>query len=312
MKPGILVTTPIHAPTLAALESEFTVSRLWAAADADAFLAQAGNSVQGAVTNGLVGFSRSLMESLPRLEIIACFGTPRNTIDLAAAQERGVIVTNTPDAIAEPVADLALGLIIAVMRRICEADRYVRSGNWQQGPMAPGTGLGGKICGIVGLGRIGREIATRAQAVGMSVRYHGPHRKEDAPYPYHPEAESLARASDCLVIACPETPATRGMIDRRILDALGPAGFLVNIARGPIVEESALVSALAEKRIAGAGLDVFWNEPRVPPALLALANVVLIPHMGSTTHEVRDERGAKVLANLRAHFAGQPVLHPFG
>jgi lactate dehydrogenase-like 2-hydroxyacid dehydrogenase len=312
MKPGILIITPIYAPTLAALEGEYDVHRLWTAADARAFLAGVAQSVRGAVTTGLAGFDRACMEALPRLEIIACFGTPRGTIDLAAAKERGVIVTNTPDAIAEPVAELAMGLMLAVMRRICEADRFVRAGNWLQGPMAPGTGLRDKTCGIVGLGRIGREIAKLAEAVGMRVRYHGPRCKDDLAYPYHPDPVSLARASDCLVIACPASPQTRSMIDGRVLDALGPEGCLVNVARGAIVDEAALISALREKRIAGAGLDVYWDEPRVPAELVAMDNVVLVPHIGSTTREIREARGAKVLANLRAHFAGNPVPHPFG
>lgn len=309
-KPDILVTVPLYAPALAALEREFTVRRLWEAPDADAFLAHHAGRLRGAVTTGLDGFSRRRIEALPRLEIIACFGTPRGTIDLAAAAGHGVVVTNTPDVIAGPVAELALGLIVAVMRRICEADRYVRSGHWQQSPMPPGVGLAGKTCGIVGLGRIGSEIAKRVHAAGMSVHYHGPRPKAGVAFPYHAGVEDLARASDCLVIACPETPATRGMINARVLEALGPSGYLVNVARGAIVEEPALIAALSGRRIAGAGLDVYWDEPRVPAALVAMDNVVLVPHMGSTTREIRDERGAKVLANLRAHFAGRPVPHP--
>jgi lactate dehydrogenase-like 2-hydroxyacid dehydrogenase len=143
----------------------------------------------------------------------------------------------------------------------------------------------------------------------MSVCYHGPHPKPDAVWPYHADLENMARASDCLVVMCPDTPATRGMVDARILEALGPDGFLINVARGPIVDAAALISALRNGRIAGAGLDVFWDEPRVPAELLGLENVVLLPHIGSTTREIRDERGRKLLANLRAHFSGQPVPH---
>lgn len=308
-KPDILITVPLYAPALAALEAEFAVHRLWTAQHTEVFLARVADRVRGAVTTGLDGFSRSRMEALPRLEIVACFGTPRGTIDLDAAEERSVIVTNTPDAISDSVADLALGLVVAVMRRICEADRYVRAGHWRHKPMAPGTGLGGKICGIVGFGRIGREIAKRVQAVGMSVQYHGPRPKSDAPYPYHADPESLARACDCLILSCPETAETRGMINGRVLDALGPSGYLVNVARGAVVDEPALITALAAGRIAGAGLDVYWREPDVPAALLDMDNVVLVPHMGSTTREIREARGAMVLASLRAHFAGQPVPH---
>ncbi len=310
MKPELLVTTPIYAPTLAALEGEFTLHRLWTAGEPETYIRERSARVRGVVTTGLVGLSRSRMDALPALEIIACFGTPNGTVDLAAAKARGVVVTNTPDSIAAPVADLALGLLIAVMRRICASDRFIRAGKWREGPPPMGRELGGKTCGIVGLGRIGKEIAQRAAAFGMAVCYHGPHRKEDIPSPYYPDLEAMARQADCLVLACPLTPATRGLIDACILDALGPEGFLVNVARGPVVNQQALIAALAEKRIAGAGLDVFWDEPEVPPELIAMENVVLQPHMGSSTQEIREERGRKLLANLRAHFAGKPLLTP--
>jgi lactate dehydrogenase-like 2-hydroxyacid dehydrogenase len=231
-------------------------------------------------------------------------------VDLAAAKGRGVIVTNTPDSITGDVADLAMGLIVAVMRRIAEADRFVRAGRWLSGLLPPGSGLGGKTCGIIGLGAIGREIAKRAEAFGMSVCYHGPRRKEGVAYAYYPELENLARESDCVVVACRSTPETRNLVNARILDALGPEGYLVNIARGPIVDEQALIAALKDRRIAGAALDVFWDEPRVPVELTMMEEVVLAPHIGSTTREVREERGRKLLANLRAHFAGQPLPTP--
>ena len=310
MKPEILVLVPIYAPTLAALEREYIVHKLWTARDPDALVKEVSASVRGAVTTGSSGMSSSLVEALPRLEIIGCFGTPRGTVGLAAAKGRGVIVTNTPDSISADVADLAMGLIVAVMRRIAEADRFVRAGRWLSGLLPPGSGLGGKTCGIIGLGAIGRGIAKRAEAFGMSVCYHGPRRKEGVAYAYYPELAGLARESDCLVVACPATPQTRNLVDARILDALGPDGYLINIARGPIVDEQALIAALREKRIAGAGLDVFWDEPRVPAELAAMEQVVLAPHIGSTTREIREERGVKLLANLRAHFSGQPALTP--
>jgi lactate dehydrogenase-like 2-hydroxyacid dehydrogenase len=310
MKPEILVLVPIYAPTLAALEREYIVHKLWTARDPDALVKEVSASVRGAVTTGSSGMSSSLVEALPRLEIIGCFGTPRGTVGLAAANGRGVIVTNTPDSISADVADLAMGLIVAVMRRIAEADRFVRAGRWLSGLLPPGSGLGGKTCGIIGLGAIGRGIAKRAEAFGMSVCYHGPRRKEGVAYAYYPELAGLARESDCLVVACPATPQTRNLVDARILDALGPDGYLINIARGPIVDEQALIAALREKRIAGAGLDVFWDEPRIPAELAGMEQVVLAPHIGSTTREIREARGVTLLANLRAHFAGKPVLTP--
>jgi hydroxypyruvate reductase len=310
MTPEILVTRAFYAPAMTELEREFIVHKLWTAHDPHAFLRKLSGRVRGVVTTGLVGFSRAQMAALPGLEIIASFGNPDGTVDLAAARERGVIVTNTPDQISAIVADLALGLVITVMRRIAEGDRFVRAGKWPQGPLPAGRDLGGKTCGIVGLGSIGRGIATRVQACGMSVGYHGPHRKDDVSYPYYPDLEAMARDSDCLVVICPLTPATRNLVDARIIDALGPEGFLVNIARGPVINQQALIAALRDKRIAGAGLDVFWDEPQVPEELTAMDNVVLSPHMGSATREIREERGRKLLANLRAHFSGKRVLTP--
>jgi len=301
-KPEIMVIAPIYAPTLAELEREFTVHKLWTARDPDAFMQEVSGRVRGAVTTGLLGFSRSRFDALPKLEIIACFGTPRGTVDLAVAKERRVVVTNTPDFITETVADLAMGLLITVMRRICESDRFVRAGKWLDAPPPAGREVHGKTCGIVGLGRIGRAIARRAEAFGMSVCYHGLRQKQDAAWPYYPDLESMARKADCLVVSCPLTPATRNLVDARILDALGPEGFLVNVARGPVVDEAALIAALGSRRIAGAGLDVFWDEPRVPAELMAMEHVVLVPHIGSSTREIREERGRKLLANLQAHF----------
>jgi len=310
MKPQVLVLVPIYAPTLAELEHEFTVHRLWEARDANALLKEVSGNVRAVVTSGSSGIAAELIEALPKLEIIGCFGNPRGTVDLALTKRRGVVVTNTPDSITADVADLAMGLIVAVMRRIAEADRYVRAGRWLSGLLPPGSGLGGKTCGIIGLGAIGSGIAKRAEAFRMTVRYHGPRRKEGVGYAFDPDLERLARESDCLVVACPSTPQTRGLVNARILDALGADGYFVNIARGPIVDEQALIAALRERRIAGAGLDVFWDEPRVPAELAAMEHVVLAPHIGSTTREVREERGRKLLANLRAHFASQPVPTP--
>jgi lactate dehydrogenase-like 2-hydroxyacid dehydrogenase len=312
MKPEILVITPIYAPTLAELEREYAVRKLWTAQNPDEYLRKECGNVRGLVTTGLFGFNRSHIEALPRLEIIACFGNPHGVAaeHRAAAGSRRVVVTNTPDSITELVADLALGLLVAVMRGIVRADRFVRAGKWPAGPFPPGRGLGGKTCGIIGLGAIGIAVAKRIERLGMSVCYHGPRRKAGVAYPYYADLEAMARASDCLVVSCPAMPETRNLVNGRVLDALGPQGYLVNVARGSVVDEQALIAALKEKRIAGAGLDVYADEPNVRAELVAMEQVVLTPHIGSTTQEIRDERGAKVLANLRAHFAGKPVLNP--
>ena len=310
MKPEILVVTPIYAPTLAALEREFTVHKLWHASDLKAFLEAVAPNVRGVVTTGIAGVGRQHIDALPRLEIIGCIGNPRGTVDLATARARAIAVTNTPDSIAASVADLAVGLLIAVARRLCECDRFVRAGKWADAAPPAGRDLGGKTCGIIGLGSIGANIARRAEAFGMAVCYHGPREKRDVPYRYYADLAAMARNCDCLMVTCPATDATRNLVDARILDALGPDGLIVNVARGSIVEESALIAALKEKRIAGAGLDVYRDEPRVSAELVGFDNVVLTPHIGSTTREIREERGAKLIANLRAHFSGHAVLNP--
>jgi lactate dehydrogenase-like 2-hydroxyacid dehydrogenase len=308
-KTDLLLLRAVYEPAMLELEREFTVHKLWRAADPAQMLKEVGPRIRALVTPGIIGFTRAHVEALPKLEIIAMFGG-NPTLDIAPARERGIPVTNTPDSITEAVADLAIGLMVASMRRICECDRFVRSGKWPTTVPPVGREVRGKTCGIVGLGRIGAGVARRAEACGMTVRYQGPRRKPDVAYPHHEDVLSLARASDCLVVTCPSTPATRNLIDGKVLDALGPEGFLVNVARGAIIDEDALIAALTDKRIAGAGLDVYRDEPQVPAALLALDNVVLTPHVGSTTFEVREERKRKLLANLHAHFAGQPLLSP--
>jgi hydroxypyruvate reductase len=310
LKPEILILEPIYAPTMAALERDYVVHKLWEAPDSQAFTREVGARVRGLVTTGIVGFTRAHLEALPQLEIVACFGSPRGTFDMEGAKQRHLVVTTTPDVTAPSVADLALGLMLSLMRRICESDRFVRAGKWRAHAPAVGRELGGKTCGIVGLGQIGAGVARRAVAFGMSVCYHGP-RSKDVPYRYYADLHEMAKSSDCLVVACPSTRETRGLVDARILDALGPEGFLVNVARGEIVDERALIDALKQKRIAGAALDVYWREPEVPAALLDMDNVVLTPHTGSTTRELREERSRKLLANLSAHFAGEPVPYRF-
>lgn len=300
----------IYAPTIAELEREFTVHKLWTAPEPEAYIKQACGNVRAAVTTPPAGFSRQDFEALPRLEILACFGPHCELLDLAAAKERGVAVTYTPDSTAGLVADLAMAMILAVMRRLCEADRFVRAGKWQAGVFGSGRDVRGKTCGIVGFGRIGQEIAKRAAAFDMSICYFGPRRKANVPYPYFDDLERMACQSDCLVVTCPATQATHNLVDAHILGALGADGFLINVARGSIVDEQALIAALSSKQIAGAALDVFQDEPRVPAALMQMDNVVLAPHIGTSTRENREERSRKLMMNLRAYFSGKPLIHP--
>ena len=309
MKPEIVILKSIYEPTLAALEREFIVQKAYTAPEPIAYLKQHCTNARAAISTTTAEVTRSHFEALPKLELLACYGPYYTLIDLAAAKEHKVAVTHTPDSTAEPVADLTMGMIVAMLRRICEADRFVRSGEWPNRLFPSGTEVRGKTCGIVGMGRIGREIAVRAISFGMKIGYFGPRRKDDVPYQYFDNLEAMARAVDCLVVTCALTPATCNLIDARILTALGADGYLVNIARGPIVDEPALVAALLNKQLAGAALDVFVDEPHVPAELLRMDNVVLAPHMGTSTREVREGRSDKLLHDVRAHFSGQPLLY---
>ena len=268
------------------------------------------SQVRALVTSGGQGASAAQIDSLPALEIIASFGVGVDSIDLEAARRRGVIVTNTPDVLSDAVADLAIGLLLAVSRRICQADRFVRAGQWPSGGFSLGRGLAGRRCGIVGMGAIGRCVATRALAFGLEVAYSGPHEKLGLPYRFYADLVELARASDFLILTLPGGSSTRGLIDASVLEALGREGVLINVARGSVVDEAALVRMLSSGELGGAGLDVFEHEPHAPPELFALENVVLLPHLGSATVETRLAMARLTFENLQAHFSGRPPLTP--
>jgi lactate dehydrogenase-like 2-hydroxyacid dehydrogenase len=310
MAPEILIVGPLYAPTQKRLEELFVAHRLWEAAESDAFLRALAPRVRAIAVYALDDCPASLIAALPRLEIIACFGMGVDRIDLDAARARGIRVTNTPDVVTEDTADLGLALVLAVARRIAEGDRFVRAGRWLQGALPFGRRLSGSRLGILGLGRIGRALARRAEAFGMAIGYAGPRPKPEAPYRYFADAVALAEWCDILVVSSPGGEATRHLVGRAVLEALGPQGILVNVARGSIVDEEALVAALEEGALGGAGLDVFEQEPLVPAALLARENVVLMPHTGSATHGTQKAMGDLVIANLEAHFAGRPLLTP--
>jgi len=308
MKPDIIATTKIYGPTQERLDREFNCHRLHEAADRAAFLKELAPRVRGLATFGPAGADAKLMDALPRLEIISNFGVGVDAIDLAAAKQRNIIVTNTPDVLNDCVADTAMALTLNVMRRFAQAESYLRAGNWAaKGGYPLTTSLGGKTMGILGLGRIGEAIAARAQSFGMKIRYHN-RRRKDVAHPYDPDAVALATQADVLMIVTPGGPETEKLVGAKVLDALGPHGFLVNIARGSVVDEPVLLRYLQERRIAGAGLDVFADEPRVPPAFFSLDNAVLLPHVGSATAETRTAMGNLQVDNLLAHFAGKPVL----
>jgi len=307
--PLLLALAPIYPPALAELARTCTVVRVGASFADPAPDSGHARAARGLITTGVRGFTADDLRDRPALEIIACFGQSHGTLDLDAARTRGIVVTNTPDWTEEAVADVAMGLLLGTMRRLVEADRFVRAGHWESGPFALSTDLRGKTCGIVGMGAIGRAVARRATAFGLHIEWHGPRDKPDAPGTFVPRLIDLAARADCLVIACASTPGTHGLIDAHILEALGPEGFVVNVSRGAVIDEPALITALARGGIAGAGLEVFADEPRVPAALRAMDQVMLVPHLGSSTREIRAHRQACWLASLRAHFAGEPVPH---
>jgi len=307
MKPEIILTARGHAGTMATLRSEFTCHLLFEASDEEAFFRKHAGAVRGLATFGPMPVDGKLMDELPKLEIISNFGVGVDAINLDDARKRNIIVTNTPDVLNDCVADTALALVLNVLRKFPQSEVYLRAGNWAaKGPYPLTTSAGGKTLGILGLGRIGEAIAQRAQACGMKIRYHNRNRK-DVPYPYDPDPVSLAKNSDVLMVVTPATAETARIINAKVLDALGPQGYLVNIARGSVVDEPVLLRYLQEKRIAGAGLDVFADEPRVPPEFFTLDNAVLFPHVGSATVETRKAMGDLQIENLRLHFAGKPV-----
>lgn len=284
-----------------ALAERYDVHPLWAESDQAAFLAQRGHEFPALVTRAASGADATLIEALPSLRVISSFGVGLDKIDLEAARRRGIAVGYTPDVLNDAVADTAFGLLLDVARGLSAADRFVRQGEWPKKNFPLSVQVSGKRLGILGMGRIGRVIARRATGFDMEVRYHNRRRLADAPHAYEASLEDLARWADFLLIASAGGPEARHLVSAKIIDALGPAGFLINISRGTVVDEAALVDALAQRRIAGAGLDVFENEPHVPQALFALDNVVLLPHIASATHETREAMAALVLDNL-AHF----------
>lgn len=263
--------------------------------------------VRGIVGGGESKVDGKLLSLFPNVEIISVFGVGYDGIDVQAAKDRGIVVTHTPDVLNDDVADLALGLLLSVARHIPQADRFVRNNDWLDGPFPLTKKLTGARLGIVGLGRIGQAIAKRAQAFDMKISYTARSAKADLPYPYYPSAKALAAEVDFLLAITPGGDGTRGMINAEVFEALGPKGYFVNVARGSVVDQPALIDALKHKRIAGAGLDVYLDEPKVPAELRALQNVVLTPHMASGTLETRRAMADRALANLNAHFKGLPL-----
>jgi lactate dehydrogenase-like 2-hydroxyacid dehydrogenase len=277
----------------------------------EAFLSSHGAEITAAVTSGRTGVDAALMAALPNLGAVVNFGVGYDTTDVDAAAARGVGVSNTPDVLTDCVADTAVGLMIDVMRQFSAADRYVRAGQWPLTGNYPLTRqVSNSRVGIIGLGRIGSAIAQRLSAFGCTISYHNRSEKPDSPYTYVESPVELARGVDVLVVAAAGGRGTRQLVDADVIDALGSSGYLINIARGSVVDEPALVDALAHGRLAGAGLDVFADEPNVPAELLTLDNVVLLPHVGSGTVETRAAMEQLTLRNLDEFLESGQLVTP--
>ena len=289
------------------LTEEFAAHRLADEPDADAFLARHGAEFAALVTSARFGADAAMMAAMPSLKTICSFGVGYDTIDTDAAKRRGIVVSNTPDVLNDCVADIAFGLLLDVARGLSAADRFVRRGDWRNGAFPLQTRVSGKRLGILGLGRIGRVIAKRASGFEMEVRYHNRCAAPDVAYAHESTLIGLAQWADFLVVASAGGADTHHLISAEVLAALGPDGYLINIARGSVVDEAALVDALVNRRIAGAGLDVFEHEPDVPASLCALDHVVLLPHVASGTRETRQAMAELTLANLR-HFISHGTL----
>lgn len=311
MTVDLLVVFPNRPKAMQQLEARFKLHHYWQAEDRNALLDACGERIRGIVTSGEHGASADMIARLPKLEIVSCYGVGVDAVHLPSCRERGIVVTNTPDVLSREVADMGIMLMLATLRRMIEADRHVRTGAWPAGNFEMTVSATGKTLGIVGMGRIGMEVAKRAKAMDMEVIYHNRRQREDVDLPYVASLPELAQKSDVLILCCPGGDATRGIVNAEVLEALGPQGFLVNIARGSVVDEPALIDALKSGRIKGAGLDVFANEPHVPDELIAMDQVILQPHAASATAETRDLMAQLTADNLFSYFDNGSVLTRF-
>lgn len=299
MPPEILLAAPVPDFLRQPLEAAYQVCEL----------ANPSANVRAIVPLGGTQLSVEQLEAFPKLEIISVMGVGYDGVPVAWCKERGIRVTNTPDVLTDDVADIAVALVLMTSRRLVESNRFLHASKWLGGGFPLAHALRGKVAGILGLGRIGKAIAQRLEAHGMKIAYHG-RKPQNVPWSYFDGLKALAAESDFLVVACPGGPETVKLVDADVLTALGAEGTLINIARGSVVDEKALVAALDAGTIRTAGLDVFEDEPRVPAALMACERAVLLPHVGSATHETRRAMAQLVLDNLAAHFAGRELITP--
>jgi lactate dehydrogenase-like 2-hydroxyacid dehydrogenase len=313
-KHPVLQNGPVsYAGTMKRIDELFVAHKLWLAPDKLALARKVGPEIRCAFTSGHDPIPTPILDALPNLKLVACFGVGVDGVNVAELAARGIAVTNTPDVLTEEVADFGMALLLSTVRQVVKGDRYVRSGDWvKRGNMEMTWSLtGGKTMGIIGLGRIGKAIAKRAEAFNLKIAYHGRTRQPGVSYPYYADPVSLAKASDILMVVTPGGPGTKHLVNAAVLEALGPNGIFINVARGSVVDQPALVAALKARRIAAAGLDVFEVEPCVPEGLAdMLDNVVLQPHQASASHETRGAMGDLMIANVQAFLAGKPILTP--
>lgn len=308
-KPHVLTIIPYYKPALDRLDEIAIVHHLHLADDKTAFLAETADKIDAIAT--FQGCNREMVERFPNLKLIANFGVGYDGIAVDAATERSIKVTNTPDVLNDCVADLALGLTISGRRKLPLADAFTRAGKWPEGHFQFTQKVHHSKVGIVGLGRIGAEIAARCAAFKMDVSYHNRSIKPDVPYRYYPDLVEMARDSEILIVITPGGPATEKLVDEKVIEALGPDGLLVNVARGSVVDTDALIACLKDGRLGAAALDVYPDEPNVPEELFGMTeNVVLTPHIASATHDTRMAMGMLVYNNIKAYFAGEDLLTP--
>ena len=313
----VLMPVPLPALVRDGLARSFRVRTLWDAPDPNALLRELEPSLRAIATGVSIlaedrhfPIDQAFLDRFPKLEIVANLGVGYDNIDAAAAARNGVVVTNTPDVLTDETADTAMGLLLNAVREFPAAERYLRAGKWLERPFRLTASLRGRMMGIIGLGRIGKAIAARAEPFGVKIAYHGRNRQADVAYPFFASLLEMAKAVDILMVVAPGGPSTRNMVDADVLKALGPNGLLINISRGTLVDERALIDALTSSAILGAGLDVYTNEPNVPSELIALDNVVLLPHVGSASRHTRDLMNQLVVDNLVAWANDQPLLTP--
>jgi lactate dehydrogenase-like 2-hydroxyacid dehydrogenase len=308
MKPDLISMAPLMPAAMARLEERFAIQKLPAAAgEHAAFYKGLADRARFLQTTGFHGAPAAIIDALPKLEIIACMGVGVDAVDLPLAKQRNIAVTNTPDVLNDDVADLAIALMLMAGRRLALSERWVRDGRWLKGGQPLATKVSRKTVGIIGLGRIGKAIARRALAFDMTVVYHGRHKQADVPYRHYPDLVAMAKDVDFLIAIVPGGPETKHLVDAKVIAALGPKGTLINVSRGSVVDEPALIAALKSGALGGAALDVFADEPRVPAELLAMDQVVLSPHVGSATNETRTAMCNLVVDNLIAHLDGKPL-----